>query len=193
MSGICTVKSASIRQPHWHRDLDVKRPTLSCDSRRVVRSQSAVYRLFAQVDFRREMRPIAFVDPGAFPVTNPARSPRRRLRDNRCESGLANRLLFTITYDLLIISSRAASQKSPRPVLQNIRKLGLCAHRHARCDSEPSKCLKGRAEFDVLRPTMTPNEEGRGGVPRREGKTQRLAIQFSTDGSESPYQAGSKQ
>ena len=28
-------------------------------------------RLFAQVDFRREMRPIAFVDPGAFLDTNP--------------------------------------------------------------------------------------------------------------------------
>jgi hypothetical protein len=37
-------KSASIRQPHWHRHLDVKRPTLSCDLRRVVRSQSAVWR-----------------------------------------------------------------------------------------------------------------------------------------------------
>ena len=37
--------------------------------RRVVRSQSAVCRLFAQVDFRREMRPIAFVDPGAFTST----------------------------------------------------------------------------------------------------------------------------
>ena len=24
-------KSASIRQPHWHRHLDVKRPTLTCD------------------------------------------------------------------------------------------------------------------------------------------------------------------
>ena len=35
-----------------------------------------------QVDFRREMRPIAFVDPGAFPVTNPARSPRRGLLRN---------------------------------------------------------------------------------------------------------------
>src|SRR5664280_1479905 len=67
---IGTEKLASIRQPHWHRHLDVKRPTLSCDLRRVVRSQSAVCRLFAQVDFRREMRPIAFVDPGAFSSTN---------------------------------------------------------------------------------------------------------------------------
>ena len=31
-------------------------------------------RLYAQVDFRREMRPIAFVDPGAFVGTNPKRS-----------------------------------------------------------------------------------------------------------------------
>jgi len=44
-------------KPHWHRHFDVKRPTLTCDSRRVVRSQSAVWRLFAQVDFRREMAP----------------------------------------------------------------------------------------------------------------------------------------
>jgi hypothetical protein len=29
-------------------------------------------RLFAQVDFRREMRPIAFVDPAAFLVPNPS-------------------------------------------------------------------------------------------------------------------------
>src|SRR5271157_4484083 len=40
---------ASIRQPHWHRHLAVKRPTLSCDARRVVRSQSAVCRLHAHV------------------------------------------------------------------------------------------------------------------------------------------------
>src|ERR1019366_818223 len=30
-----------------------------------------VCRLYAQVDFRREMRPIAFVDPAAFPGINP--------------------------------------------------------------------------------------------------------------------------
>jgi len=35
-------------------------------------------RLFAQVDFRREMRPIAFVDPAALPVTNPDRSPTKQ-------------------------------------------------------------------------------------------------------------------
>ena len=51
--------------------VDVTRPTLSCDLRRVARSQSAVCRLFAQVDFRRKMRPIAFVDPGAFFVPKP--------------------------------------------------------------------------------------------------------------------------
>ncbi len=33
---------------------------------------SAYRRLFAQVDFRREMRPIAFVDPGAFHGTDPS-------------------------------------------------------------------------------------------------------------------------
>src|SRR5664280_2040986 len=46
------------------------------------RTRGATWRLFAQVDFRREIRPIAFVDPGAFLVPNPARSPTRRLRDN---------------------------------------------------------------------------------------------------------------
>jgi len=50
--------------------LDEKRPTLTCDLRRVVRSQSAVCRLFAQVDFRREIRTIAFVDPGACTSTD---------------------------------------------------------------------------------------------------------------------------
>jgi hypothetical protein len=33
-------------------------------------------RLFAQVDFRREMRPIAFVDPGAFLVTYLVKLPQ---------------------------------------------------------------------------------------------------------------------
>ena len=33
-------------------EMDVKRPTLSCDLRRVVRSQSAVCRLTVQVDSR---------------------------------------------------------------------------------------------------------------------------------------------
>jgi hypothetical protein len=35
-----------------------------------VASTSTERRLFAQVDLRREMRPIAFVDPGAFVGTN---------------------------------------------------------------------------------------------------------------------------
>jgi DNA-binding response OmpR family regulator len=37
------------KHPDWHHHLDVKRPTLSCDLRRVVRPQSAVCRLLAQV------------------------------------------------------------------------------------------------------------------------------------------------
>src|SRR5664280_1186897 len=73
-------RRARLFQPHVYLrprstvvpdQLDGKRPTLSCDLRHVVRSQSAVWRLFAQVDFRREMRPIAFVDPGAFMGANP--------------------------------------------------------------------------------------------------------------------------
>jgi hypothetical protein len=64
-------KSASIRQPHWHRRLDVKRPTRGWGAPKArLRHTSTRSRLFAQVDFRREMRPIAFVDPGAFIVTN---------------------------------------------------------------------------------------------------------------------------
>jgi hypothetical protein len=35
------------------------------------RAKGATWRLFAQVGFRRKMRPIAFVDPGAFFVPNP--------------------------------------------------------------------------------------------------------------------------
>ena len=35
-----------------------------------------------QVDFRREMRPIAFVDPEAFHSTNLAKLPTSRLQDN---------------------------------------------------------------------------------------------------------------
>ena len=48
-----TIKSPSIRQPHWHRHLDVKRPTLTCDLRRVVRSQSAVWRQPVKLDYFR--------------------------------------------------------------------------------------------------------------------------------------------
>jgi hypothetical protein len=47
--------------------LDEKRPTRGCGAPKArVRHTSTRSRLFAQVDFRREMRPIAFVDPGAF-------------------------------------------------------------------------------------------------------------------------------
>ena len=44
---------ASIRQPDWQRHLDVKRPTLSCDFRRVVRSQSVVWRQPVKPDYFR--------------------------------------------------------------------------------------------------------------------------------------------
>src|SRR5664279_4846381 len=39
---------------------------------------SAHSRLFAQVDFRREKRPIAFVDPDAFPCTDVVKLPGKR-------------------------------------------------------------------------------------------------------------------
>jgi hypothetical protein len=41
--------------------------------RKRVRHSSTRSRLFAQVDLRREMRPIVFVDPGAFPGTSDQR------------------------------------------------------------------------------------------------------------------------
>ena|SRR5271166_2266852 len=68
--------SASIRQPLWYRHMDVKRPTRRRGAPKArVRHTSTRRRLFAQVDFRREMRPIEFVDPGAFTVTNPTDGP----------------------------------------------------------------------------------------------------------------------
>jgi hypothetical protein len=66
------------------------------------RSQSVVCRLFAQVDFRREMRPIAFADPGASIVTYLLKLPTRRLRDNLREGGLGDRLWPGITYHMAI-------------------------------------------------------------------------------------------
>ena len=51
-------------------EMDVKRPTRAVEERHQVAATRTERRLFAQVDFRREMRPIAFVDPGAFVVTN---------------------------------------------------------------------------------------------------------------------------
>jgi len=53
--------------------LDVKRPTRAVEELHQVAATRTERRLFAQVDFRREMRPIAFVDSGAFPVTKRAR------------------------------------------------------------------------------------------------------------------------
>jgi len=61
-------ESASILQPHWHRHLDVKRPSRAAEELHQVAATRTERRLFAQVDFRREMRPIAFVDPGRLSV-----------------------------------------------------------------------------------------------------------------------------
>jgi|ERR1019366_8746572 hypothetical protein len=52
--------------------------TLSCSQSLSEDGTSAVWRLFAQVDFGREMRPIAFVDPGAFLVPNPGQISQNR-------------------------------------------------------------------------------------------------------------------
>ena len=43
--------------------LDEKRPTRAVEELHQVAATRTERRLFAQVDFRREMRPIAFVDP----------------------------------------------------------------------------------------------------------------------------------
>src|SRR5271165_4850142 len=43
------------------------------------RGTSTTCRLFAQVDFRREMRPLAFIDPAAFPSTDLAKLTTTRL------------------------------------------------------------------------------------------------------------------
>src|SRR5271165_4329674 len=65
---ITSDKSASIRQPHWHRHLDVKRPSRALEELRQLAATRTGRRLLAYVDFRHEMRPIAFVDPGALRV-----------------------------------------------------------------------------------------------------------------------------
>src|ERR1022692_4530826 len=78
-SEITPAKSGSIRQPHWHRHLDVKRPTRAVEELHQVAATRTERRLFAQVDFRREMRPIVFVDPAAFPSTDLVKLPTTRL------------------------------------------------------------------------------------------------------------------
>src|ERR1035441_1676090 len=48
------------------RQLTASRPTRVVEELHQVAATTTERRLLAQVDFRREMRPIAFVDPGAF-------------------------------------------------------------------------------------------------------------------------------
>src|SRR5271166_6493398 len=48
-----------------------KRPTHAVEELHQIAATRTERRLFVQVDFRREMRPIAFVDPGAFLGTDP--------------------------------------------------------------------------------------------------------------------------
>ena len=52
-------------------ELDVTRPTRAVEELHQVAATRTERRLLAHVDFRREMRPIAFVDPEAFVGTNP--------------------------------------------------------------------------------------------------------------------------
>ena len=57
--------SPAAREVHL-RQVDGKRPTRAVEELHQVAATRTERRLFAQVDFRHEMRPIAFVDPGAF-------------------------------------------------------------------------------------------------------------------------------
>jgi hypothetical protein len=60
----------SAREVHLCQ-VDGKRPTRGCGaSKEQIHHTSTRSRLYAQVEFRREMRPIACVDPGAFFVDN---------------------------------------------------------------------------------------------------------------------------
>src|SRR5271157_5068965 len=74
--------------------VDEKRPTCGCGAPKArVRHTSTRSRLFAQVDFRREMRPTAFVDPGAFLGTSRGvhwRMLRPRLHAFDCEGAVFN-------------------------------------------------------------------------------------------------------
>jgi hypothetical protein len=79
-----------------------------CDLRPVVRSQLAVCWLFAQVDFRREIRPVAFVDPGAFMGSNRTQKTICRLAERLVSDRVAVQ-----HKNLLRTSGRSCGEKAP--------------------------------------------------------------------------------
>ena len=73
---------------HW----DVKRPNRAVEELHQVAATRTERRLTGQVDFRREMRPIVFVDPGAFTSVSASAVfglPRMSLDENRALHELA--------------------------------------------------------------------------------------------------------
>jgi hypothetical protein len=95
---------------------------------------SAHRRLFAQVDFRRQMRPIAFVDPGAFSVTYRVRFPKsgllgtfasRRAAHHPCNAVPAFRYLMRW---FAAIGSEKAIRTAPLPSLGHFGACASCSH-----------------------------------------------------------------
>src|SRR5271166_5995196 len=113
-----------------------KRPTHAVEELHQVAATRTERRLFAQVDFRREMRPIAFVDPGAFLVTYSVKLPTRRLLDNLAE-------LRTRRTGQYLESARNGSGFTLRAEEQRGILLRFAFHRFANCDQEDGS-LAGR-------------------------------------------------
>src|SRR5208283_952961 len=67
-----------------------------------VRHTSTRRRLFAQVDFRREMRPIAFVDPEVFSQYQSGETSNKSTSGQLQEGGPADRRWPGITYHMAI-------------------------------------------------------------------------------------------
>ena len=67
-----SLQQAAVAVHHGIREIRLRHMSPKPVSRELAPTGTSAHsRLFAQVDFRREMRPIAFVDPGAFGGTNP--------------------------------------------------------------------------------------------------------------------------
>src|ERR1022692_4785964 len=88
-SEITPAKSASIRQPHWHRHLDVKRPTRAIQELRHVDATSTERRLYDQVDCVSGLhRPSDQKRPYMVRAINKYASPRR-LDFGWCNGGIS--------------------------------------------------------------------------------------------------------
>jgi hypothetical protein len=82
-------------------------------NREVLHFLSCIARFLGHFSGLATIRPSGFRDPAAFTVTNPARSPRTRLRDNPWGGALAYRPLLRITYGTTI--SRQQSEPLEKP------------------------------------------------------------------------------